>query len=52
LKKLKSDKEIQGNSSLLLGFAWDGLCRTWLHLGKFRFGLVNAGDMTKLVKHV
>jgi len=39
LKRLDSDKEIQGNPSVFLGFIWLGLGWILLDLAKFGFGL-------------
>jgi hypothetical protein len=39
LKRLDSDKEIQGNPSVFLGFIWLGLGWILLDLGEFGFGL-------------
>jgi hypothetical protein len=39
LKRLISDKEIQGNPSLFLGKIWLKLGPAWPDLGKFGFGL-------------
>jgi hypothetical protein len=39
LKRLDSDKRIQGNPSVFLGFVWLGLGWILLYLAKFGFGL-------------
>jgi hypothetical protein len=52
LKRLDSDKERKSKEiqAFFLGSAWPGLCRAWLHLGKFGSGLAaRRGRMIKLL---